>query len=303
MKYSLIITAWREPKSISLNINNILNPQSRNLIPDLEILVIAPDVETFKAAKSSANKFNFPNIKWIKDKGEGKPKALNLGIKNSSGEVLIFMDGDVIIGNDSLKRLVSGVHDDIWLCSGRPISSDSKATLFGYWGHLLADGANSKRQQEIEKGSSYFVSGYLYALKKFDGLLFPENILVDDGWISVKILEMNKRIGYSSNSIVYIKYPQNISDWFKQKRRSAGGYSQLTQFYTPQLKRKLPKRDFLEELKYLLFPVFYSRSILQFIYSLLLYPARLLLWILISFDKLTGRHNDLKLWVRIETTK
>ena len=308
MKYSIIITAWKESETIALNIKNILNPASENLLPEMEIIVVSPDEETFLAAKSSATTFNFSQIKWVKDQAQGKPKALNLGIAESSSPILIFMDGDILIGKNALKPLIAFINEETWLVSGRPVSADTKDTMLGYWGNLLADAAHSKRLREAKKNSSYFVSGYLYALKKFENLQFPENTLVDDGWISLKVLELGKKIGYSPDSLVYIKYPKNLSDWFKQKRRSAGGYSQLSvssvRSSLPSSGQavKKPRRSFVEEFKYLFFPIVYARSLKQLWFSLLLYPIRLVLWIVILFDKITGKQNQ-KLWVRIESTK
>lgn len=305
MKFSIIITAWKEPESIAINIKNILNPESLNLSGELkdntEIIVVCPDEQTYISAENIAKQFHFPNIRWIKDYANGKPAALNQGIDSCSSEVLIFMDGDVVIGKNSLSSLVSKLDDDIWLVSGRPVSSDKKDNLLGYWGNLLADAANLKRLNALKSDSAYFVSGYLYAAKKFDDMIFPEDTLVDDGWISLKVLSLGKKISYSSNSYVYVKYPKTLSDWFKQKRRSAGGYSQLDKMKI-SVPGNRPKRNFLEEIKYLFYPLFYAKSLKQLIYSLLLYPARFILWILINFDKISGKQTK-KLWVRIESTK
>lgn len=301
VRYSIIITAWNEAKTLALNMNNILNPSSGNLLPEMEIIIVSPDIETYNAAFEVAQKYGFKEIYHIQDERKGKPKALNLGISASRGDILIFMDGDILIGKNALLPLVSLLGENTYAASGRPVSADSKASMLGYWGNLLADAAHEKRYSSLK--SSYFVSGYLYALRKFEGLEFPENVLADDGWISLKVLSLGKKIGYSPESIVSIKYPKNLIDWLKQKRRSAGGYSQLKSFYNDFSHLSLPKRSFTEEFKYLFFPIFYANSFIQLLYSLALYPIRLLLWIQIFIDRLTRKHQNLDLWVRIESTK
>lgn len=305
MKFSIIITAWKEPESIALNIKNLLNPESLNIVNELkgntEITIVCPDEETYNSARDTANQFHFSDIKWVRDSAIGKPAALNQGIQSSIGDILIFMDGDIVIGKNSLPNLVSGINKDVWLVSGRPVSADKKDTLLGYWGNLLADAANLRRLQSQKNNSSYFVSGYLYAAKKFEEMHFPEDTLVDDGWVSLKVLSLGKKIGYSPDSYVYVKYPKTLSDWFKQKRRSAGGYSQLSKMEIPVSGNK-PKRSFIEEAKFIFYPITYAKSLRQLAYSLLLYPTRFILWILIYFDKISGKQTK-KLWVRIESTK
>ena len=94
---SIIITAYKEPKTISKAINSIL---SNKINEKYEILIVAPDKETLDIAK------RFENVRILKDKGEGKPSALNLAVSKSKGDILILTDGDVYVSNDSLNFLI-----------------------------------------------------------------------------------------------------------------------------------------------------------------------------------------------------
>ena len=98
---SIIITAYKEEKTISRAIQSVLD---NNLKIPYEILVIAPDEKTLNVAKIFAGKNS--KIKVIKDKGEGKSLALNLAISYAKGEVLVLTDGDVYIDGNSLKNLL-----------------------------------------------------------------------------------------------------------------------------------------------------------------------------------------------------
>ena len=306
MKYSIIITAWKEPDTVRENLRAILEPTNLNLLPDSEIILVCPDDETYNSGLEMIQKYNFEdNFVYIKDPQNGKPFALNLAFDKARGEILICMDGDILVGKESLQYLVTQLEENekIGAVSGRPVSSDKKNTMLGYWGNLLADAAHVKRLHEYSNGKDYFVSGYLFAMRKIDGFKVPEDIMSDDAWISLQLIMMDYKIGYSPNSYVYIKYAKNLKDWFAQKRRSAGGYVQLRKYLNYDMKSILPKRNLVEEAKYFFFPLTYIKSFRQFIYSLLLYPARLLLWILIFYDKIRNQQSGKKIWSRIETTK
>ena len=65
---SIIITSYKEAKTIGRAIESFVNQN----IKDYELLILAPDKETLDAAKK------YKKVKVIRDKGNGKPAALNL---------------------------------------------------------------------------------------------------------------------------------------------------------------------------------------------------------------------------------
>ena len=71
---SVIITAYKEPKTIGKAIESIL----KNNLKNYELIVTAPDEETLDVVSKYKKRYSF--IKTLKDKGQGKPAALNLSI-------------------------------------------------------------------------------------------------------------------------------------------------------------------------------------------------------------------------------
>src|SRR3989344_4084807 len=134
---SIIITAYKEANSIGKSIEAIL----RNKLAHYEILVLAPDEETLNIARLYASKDK--NINVIKDKGEGKPSALNLAFKVAKGDILILTDGDVYINNNAIPLILKKFEDQqIGAVTGRPISINNRRTMLGFWSNLLADVAD-----------------------------------------------------------------------------------------------------------------------------------------------------------------
>ena len=220
---SIIITAYKEENTIGNAIQSILDNKLK--IP-FEIIVVAPDKETLGVAQVFAGKNS--KIKVIKDKGVGKPFALNLAVSYAKGELLVLTDGDVYIGENSISNLITSLNDEsIGAVSGRPVSLNYKDTSFGYWANVLTNIAHERRLKALENKKRFFCSGYLFAIRKDLFPELPEELLSEDGFISHSVYESGNKISYAPDAEVYVKYPDNFQDWILQKKRSAGGYNQI----------------------------------------------------------------------------
>ncbi len=173
---TVLITAYREPTTIRLAIESIL-PQIADR--QAEVIVICPDEETAQAAA-------FPGVAVLHDPGRGKPAALNMGLEQATGNVIIMTDGDVYVGAESIPALLEPFSDPhTGAVSGRPVSLNPKETMLGYWSHLLTEaGAHAERLKRDSAGQFFVCSGYLYAIRR--GLVehIPEDALAEDAVVS-----------------------------------------------------------------------------------------------------------------------
>jgi cellulose synthase/poly-beta-1,6-N-acetylglucosamine synthase-like glycosyltransferase len=290
---SLLITAWKEPISVARNVQTVLDNKL-----DVEVIVVAPDLETQNAARHVFQNNNSTNFKILTDPQTGKPNAINLALEQIHSDWIICTDGDIVLYPDSIPTLIHQIQNlkpNYGAVSARPMSIDSKDNFWGYIGHLLADSADVKRSQS----ANYFVSGYLCAYQISKILPLPSSTLVDDAQFSIQILQQSLDIKYVPSSKVGVKYPWNLHDWLIQKRRSAGGYRELKD-HIKKLNLHTTQRSFVNELAFIFFPLQYAKNFKELIYSLGLYPLRLLLWVLIFKD---GIIKPKKAWERVESTK
>src|SRR3989338_6191214 len=235
---SIIITSYKEPNTVGKAIEIFL-PQINKKD---EILVAAPDEETLTIIREYAKKDK--RIKPIKDKGKGKPTALNLLFSLAKGKIWIFSDGDVYVDKEAVQQiLIPFKNPKIGAVTGRPISTSPRETLLGYWSHLLTDiGAHDTRMNAAKNGQFIVCSGYLYAMRKGIIQSLPVDGLSDDAVISTQIWLNHWKIAYASKAMVYVNYPTNFKDWILQKRRSAGGYTQLKRYFNnPPMMRSFGK--------------------------------------------------------------
>lgn len=290
---SIIITAYKEEKTIGKAIQSFLD---NNLKENYEILVLAPDDATLNVVKEYSKKNK--NVFAIRDKGKGKPCALNQVFKIAKGNILVLSDGDVCVNKNSINKLIDYFKDKkIGAVSGHPISVNSRKTKLGYWSHLLTDIIHKRRLKALKIKKRLYCSGYLYAIRKNLIKSIPENTLSDDALISHLIYSKNYKISYSPDSEVYVKYPDNLTDWIKQKRRSAGGYNQIKKWI------KQDMRSFTKESLGIFQVLKYPKSLKEFFWTFELIFVRIYLWFLIFLDINLKKKSFEKIWVRIESTK
>ncbi len=289
---SVIITAFKEPMTIGKAILSI----SGQISEKDEIIVIAPDKETLD--KALIQRKRVKSLKVIKDKGEGKPAALNLAVSKAKGEILILTDGDVYLGNNAVRSLIESLEEEnIGAVSGRPVSINERDNKFGFWAYMLTEVANEWRVKALKSGKRFFCSGYLFAIKKKLFPKLPENLLSEDGYISHKVYSSGFKIGYSENSEVYVKYPNNFRDWVIQKKRSAGGYNQIKKIFGKST------RSFGSESSGAFLFFKFVKNLRQFGWLVNLFFARIYLWTAIYSDINLKNKNREDIWKRVESTK
>ncbi len=314
MKVSILLTAWKEEKTIGNSIETIIGKYKG----DFEVLLAIPDAGTQEAAINKAKELGIEDRIWISDfakdgKPKGKPAELNYLMDKATGDIWFFGDGDVSFGDDVIEKMLKHFDDEtVYAVTGRPVSEDQKDSLMGYMGNLLADAAHHKRTIDLSnvttgKSSAFVkkrpffpVSGYLFAMRKTD-IRAPKDTLVEDAFFSYEVFNRGFKIEYEPEAKVYVKYPKNLSDYFKQKKRSVGGYIQLWSYGV--VKDATKTRSFWRELEYFWFPLTYAKNLKELFWSLLMYPIRLWLWIVIFWERKVQNKDFTKTWVRVESTK
>lgn len=340
VKYTIILTSWKEPISCYNAIFKLSNSAYSGIIPqNTEIIQVSPDDETLKSGMKAIKESKYPldNYIQIKDPQKGKPYAMRLAFGKARGEIIIMTDGDVYIGKHAIKYLLEPFCDDsIIAVTGHPIFLTKDSRLWNFNGYLQerifdkyrkegaeviqskVDDAGFQYSKDILNDAtltgSYFIhrnrenplhlSGYLYAVRNIPEVIdIPENTIVEDGYISYMVHSINGNYAYADNATVFVIPPQSFRDLIKQKKRSQGGYEYLKNI--DKFRYKGSTRGFLRDAKAGFYYLTIIRNPIEIVYLLAITVARIYMWVLIIYEhKIKKEYEKGKLgWERIESTK
>jgi len=230
LKMSIIIPAYNEGITIASCIKSMLNLN----YPDYEVIVI--DDGSSDNTFNEASKYSENGVKVIRQKNTGKPGAINTGIKNASGEVIITVDAD------------SKLHPDALTWIARRFSSNPR--LGAVAGNVKIDKPTGllKTLQSLEYTTSInlgrksqsllhcvmIVPGAIAALKTKvlqEVGYFPTDTFAEDFDITMKILKAGYHVEYESHAIAFTQAPDSIEDFLKQRRRWYRGMMQVLSKY------------------------------------------------------------------------
>jgi biofilm PGA synthesis N-glycosyltransferase PgaC len=300
MKLSIILTSWDEPKTVAKAIECIVDKEYSGIIDDFEFIQVSPDESTLANGAEAALKYHLGSkFIQIKDVQKGKPHALNMAFKKVNGEIIILTDGEVFFDRNAVKLLYEKILSDkkIGGVCGRPISTQSDKTFWGYTGKMFLAAADKKRTEASKNSTSFGMSGYIMAIRNLN-FVIPDKVF-DDIYISYDIINRGYKIAYEPNAKVYIKQPTNLNDWISQKVRNIRGQQDSN---LPKIK-KSEQRSFIDELKYIFFAITYARTPKEFLWSLLNYPLRLYIWLMVWRTKYIHKKSSVEIWSRIDSTK
>lgn len=161
------------------------------------------------------------------DRNQGKAKALNVGIRHAKGELILTVDADSYLTEDSLSRMVSYFRDQkIGAVAGIVKVKREKGIL--------------NRLQIIEYFHQSFqrmVQGFFNAVLVLPGPIslytknaiedagyFESETLVEDWDMTMKIHKAGYKVVSEKRASAYTFAPRNVGEWWNQRKRwSRGG--------------------------------------------------------------------------------
>jgi poly-beta-1,6 N-acetyl-D-glucosamine synthase len=223
-RISLIVPAYNEAKTIRSCVQSL---QALNY-PNYDVIVVddGSTDNTFEEVSRCAG------IKIIRQENQGKPKALNNGIRASMGEIIMTVDADTTIDKDALGKIAERFSSDerLGAVAGNVKVNPERKIMNAVQSAEYATGINLIRKGQSVLGCVMIVPGPIAALKreaveKVD--YFSDDTFAEDFDITVKILKAGYRVEYEERSLAYTDAPKNTEDLIKQRRRWYRGMMQV----------------------------------------------------------------------------
>lgn len=165
------------------------------------------------------------NIKILhKPSSNGKPSALNFGIKHAKGEIVGIFDADSVPAPDALLNVRKYFEDSkVAAVQGRTLSINSEENMLtkfisyeeAIWCEVYLRGKDVLNLFVHLKGSCQFIRHTV--LEKLNG--FDENILSEDMEISARLTEKDYKIRYASDVCSWQESPADLKQLFRQRTR------------------------------------------------------------------------------------
>jgi cellulose synthase/poly-beta-1,6-N-acetylglucosamine synthase-like glycosyltransferase len=191
----------------------------------------------------------YPNlIKFLhKSVSNGKPSALNFGLKYARGEIIGIFDADSMPESDILKKVAfyfDVLKVDVLQGKTLPINTNENilTKIISYEDFIKYEGRI--KGKEILKlfvpltGSCYFIKKKL--ILDIGG--WNENCLSEDTELAVKLLEKGIKIKYADDIICWQENPSKIKAFYKQRKRWLRGTMEAAIKYG-RLIKKLSKEN------------------------------------------------------------
>jgi len=150
---------------------------------------------------------------------KGKPHALNLLREHARGDVLLMTDVRQPLSADALRRLVSHLADPSVGCASGELVLRGETGAGLYWKY-----ERWIRQNESLFRSTVGVTGAIYVLRTADLRPLPENLILDDMWIPMRLRCLGQRIVFVPGAFAYDEAFADGRELGRKIRTLAGNY-------------------------------------------------------------------------------
>jgi len=234
---SIIIPAFNEEEYITSCLESILKQEYRG---KMEVIVVndgSNDRTAEIVEKYPAKLINLEN-------NGGKANALNIGINQSKGDIIVFTDADSELAINSVSLLVNELvgNLDVGAVAGKVYIKNGKKKE-----NLLV--RFQMIEYEVDQELCRFIQGLndkvlvcpgvLFAVKReiAEKTLFSNRSVIEDSDFTIEVLKKNIKIKYQPQAKVYTNAPQTLKEWLNQRKRWMYGNLQLWQIHNHWAKR------------------------------------------------------------------
>jgi peptidoglycan-N-acetylglucosamine deacetylase len=221
---SVIIPAYREEAVIVATVKSLLTQVYDGT---MEIIVVddgSPDETLAMAQRAFANE---PSVRVLTKANGGKASALNFGIAQASGEIIVALDADTLFDPDAVKYLIQPLADPHVAAVAGNAKVGNRINLVTRWQALeYITSQNLDRRAFALLDCIMVVPGAIGAWRKaliLEAGGFSNDTLAEDQDLTLSIGRSGYRVAYADRAIAWTEAPHNLRALAKQRFRWAFG--------------------------------------------------------------------------------
>lgn len=222
---SVVMSALNEETRIAARIDNLLAQQYPAQL--LEIIVVSDGStdKTGEIVRSYADR----NVRLLEmPERSGKALAVNLGVAEARGEIIVFADARQRFEPDVISQLAANFNDPSVGCvSGELMfmenaDSDIQAEMGAYWKY-----EKWIRKMESKTGSVVGATGAIYAVRKDLYKPLTAGTLLDDVLTPLNVVMQEYRCVFDGSAVAYDAVSKDAAQEWTRKVRTLAGNWQL----------------------------------------------------------------------------
>jgi len=219
------IPALNEEKTISDLLKAILQQRLDKVVLKEIIVNVSGSTDSTEAhVKAMVNVDS--RIKLISSgKREGKASALNDILREAHSDILLFIDGDVVLEKDSISKLLKPFFQDdkVGICTGNTMPLKQKGDFFEFTSLFIRSLHHELGNYLMSRGLVPKVDGSFYAIRRDILNCFPQKVISDDEYASLLAQKKGYQIIYVANAMVYVRDPSSFDGFIEWQKRIISG--------------------------------------------------------------------------------
>jgi cellulose synthase/poly-beta-1,6-N-acetylglucosamine synthase-like glycosyltransferase len=220
---SVIVPAYNEESVIAITVRQILGSTYRNL----EVVVVDDGSKDNTYAILHANFGLDPRVQIVRIANGGKANALNVGLSQALGRVVVALDADTQFNRDTIARLVRWFTDPQVGAVAGNAKVGNRINMITRWQALeYIVAQNLERRALAALSTLTVVPGAVgawrrSALNVLGG--FTSDTLAEDQDLTIAMQKAGYRVVFDSSAIAWTEAPSTVRGLAKQRFRWAYG--------------------------------------------------------------------------------
>jgi cellulose synthase/poly-beta-1,6-N-acetylglucosamine synthase-like glycosyltransferase len=220
---SVVVPAYNEEKVIVRTVQSLLAQQ----YPGLEIIVVDDGSPDRTADVVTAEFQNNPAIRVLRKPNGGKASALNLGVREARGEIVVAVDGDTIFAPGAIEALTVPLADERVGAVAGNAKVGNRINLVTRWQAVeYITSQNLDRRAFSLLNCITVVPGAVGAWRRqlvLDAGGFSAQTMAEDQDLTLTLLRQGWHIAYADQAIAYTEAPDTLEGLSRQRFRWSFG--------------------------------------------------------------------------------
>ncbi|MBS7621330.1 glycosyltransferase family 2 protein [Candidatus Bathyarchaeota archaeon] len=214
-RISVFIPVYRDSDLLEELLEGLVNDSYQNR--EIFVIIDEPTADAYRVIERFRDKVHF----ILNDCRRGKVEALNEAVRASSGEILVFLDADVRLGEcrNFLRTIALEMDGTDILDIKKKIIKDSFLSRMVYYEFVGSNFSSFLYSKLVQK--CFAVGGMAFAIKRetFEEVDGFAKVASEDFDLAARAFFRNKRFKFTSKAEVYTKAPSKWRSWLAQRKR------------------------------------------------------------------------------------